>query len=195
MANSSNPSFVRLAPRASRGVLADIGGSGWSISGRDVLPYPDKAEEPEAARFVRQNIRRGILEEASRGEYEEVHPEVDEEEVPRVIMMKEPPHQEHLVREKHLAKGKAITKTRDTQTRRLEGDLPDEEDDEPDQGELTSEALGNPDEMNKSQLKDWAGQLGLDDSGTVAQLRSRIKEELAADEDDDSEDDEDGDDE
>ena len=69
---NDDPQYVRLANRLSRGILADVEGSGWSISGLDVKPFP---EGTNAARFVRHALRDGKLEPASRAEHEEVQSE------------------------------------------------------------------------------------------------------------------------
>lgn len=66
----NDPSYVRLANRLTRGIVADIGNSGWSISGFDVKPFPK--DDEAAARFVRRELRDGKLEPASKAEHEEV---------------------------------------------------------------------------------------------------------------------------
>lgn len=68
----SDPSYVTLSARNALGMCADIiGGSRWSISGYDVKPFPAETN-PRAQQFVREMVRRGVLEEASKAEYEEV---------------------------------------------------------------------------------------------------------------------------
>lgn len=63
--------YVRLTKRLSgRSIVDPI--STWSISGLDVKEVPSKEDYPNAARFVRDKINRGVLEYASRAEYEEV---------------------------------------------------------------------------------------------------------------------------
>lgn len=84
----TDPKFVRLSQAQSRGILADVSGSGWSISGRDVRPLPDSLD---SLRFVRKHLRSGRLEAASLAEYEEAHPA---EDAPSDVG-----HQEHIVRE------------------------------------------------------------------------------------------------
>lgn len=66
---SDNPSYVRLAVRLNRGILCDINGSGWAISGLDVLPFP---KDRQAARYVTAELNSGKLEPASKAEYDEV---------------------------------------------------------------------------------------------------------------------------
>ena len=71
---NDDPQYVRLANRLSRGILADVVGSGWSISGLDVKKFPTGTN---AARFVRHALRDGKLEPAGKAEFEEVQSEVD----------------------------------------------------------------------------------------------------------------------
>lgn len=66
---AEDPKYVRLANRLSRGMLADVYESQWSIAGLDVRPFP---EDMRAARFVRNALSDGKLEPASAAEYEEV---------------------------------------------------------------------------------------------------------------------------
>lgn len=69
MPKTPDPQYVRLATRLSRSVLADVGGSGWSLSGLDVKEFPSR---PDAKRFCRKALRDGKLEAASKAEYDEV---------------------------------------------------------------------------------------------------------------------------
>lgn len=88
---ANDPQFVRLNDNlADHGSLADVTGSGWSIGGMDVQEFP---EEEEAAVYVRQKLRLGVLEPASRAEFDEAHPEEEEIEVERKMVV-EIPHQE-----------------------------------------------------------------------------------------------------
>lgn len=77
---SDNPKYVRLASRLSRGMQADVQGSGWSIAGLDVRGFP---EDFQAARYVRGLLNSGVLEPASKSEWDEVHDSELEEEVLR----------------------------------------------------------------------------------------------------------------
>lgn len=61
--------YVRLADRLANGCCVDIS-SGWSIAGLDVVEVP--TENTVAQEFVRINLQRGVLEPASRAEFEEV---------------------------------------------------------------------------------------------------------------------------
>lgn len=75
----NDPQYVRLTNRLGLQMVADVtGGSGWSISGLDVKEFPD--DEDEAA-YVRVQLGRGVLEPATKAEYEEVHDEDDVSEV------------------------------------------------------------------------------------------------------------------
>lgn len=66
----SDPKYVRLADHMSGRQITDIaGGSGWTISGGDVQPFPKK---PVQKRFVRQKLAQGILEPAGKAEYDEI---------------------------------------------------------------------------------------------------------------------------
>lgn len=75
---ADNPKYVRLVMRLSRSHVGDVqGGSGWSISGLHVKPFPEVTERASdktkaAAKFVTNMLRRGVLEAASSAEYEEV---------------------------------------------------------------------------------------------------------------------------
>lgn len=75
---ADDPKYVRLATRLSRGMVCDVQGSGWSISGLDVRKFP---EGNVAARFVRSRLNAGLLEPASKSEWEEAHDTSLEEEV------------------------------------------------------------------------------------------------------------------
>lgn len=74
---AKDPGHVRLAERLNDRVLADVN-SGWSISGLDVKEFPDPSKYPNAARFVRDKLKRGALEPASKAEYEEVEESYEE---------------------------------------------------------------------------------------------------------------------
>lgn len=71
MSKANDPSFVRLAARLQRGGMADVQGSGWSISGLNVKEFP--SDNPAAKRFVRKALNDGKLEPASKAEWEEVN--------------------------------------------------------------------------------------------------------------------------
>lgn len=65
----ADPKYVRLSDRLSRGMLVDVE-SHWSIAGLDVVEFPQ--DEPGAAQYVRDALRRGLLEEAGKAEFEEI---------------------------------------------------------------------------------------------------------------------------
>lgn len=110
---ANDPSYVRLANRLSLQTIADISefGSGWSISGLDVKEFP---EDTEAARYVRLKVGQGVLETASRAEFEEVQD--DEEAASVVARFSDPnaplPWQEADVQEVHARKRQQIADNR-----------------------------------------------------------------------------------
>lgn len=67
---ANDPKYVRLSDRASSGTLVDTY-SHWGISGLDVVEFPADGSEAAQA-FVRGALRSGLLESASRAEYDEV---------------------------------------------------------------------------------------------------------------------------
>lgn len=69
--------YVRLADHLARGMRADLT-SGFSISGFNVVEMPDKDEQPRAYEFVKAEIAAGRMEEASKAEFDEVHPDLIE---------------------------------------------------------------------------------------------------------------------
>lgn len=81
------PKYVRLAQHMLLGCQVDIN-TGWGISGRDVQEVPD---DPDIQAYVRFGINRGIFEEASAAEYEEVQATafnpLGDEDIPKVIMI------------------------------------------------------------------------------------------------------------
>lgn len=68
----NDPQFVRLSDITCHGIMVDVeGGSLFSLSGMEVKPFPDADVFPDQARFVRDKIRVGHIEEASEEEYKE----------------------------------------------------------------------------------------------------------------------------
>lgn len=65
---ANDPKYVKLADRLVRGNVTDLR-SGFSIAGLDVQEFP---EQPAQQTFVRQAIRAGKVEEASKDEFEAV---------------------------------------------------------------------------------------------------------------------------
>lgn len=111
----SDPKFVRLVDRLALSSVADVGGSLWSISGADVLPFPDDEEEGAQA-YVRRLLQQSALEEASQAEYDEAHPTV-EDETPRVIMVQDrTPHQEAHVQRAAVAQRRRLMGARSAAT-------------------------------------------------------------------------------
>lgn len=76
MSPTNAPEFVRLADHMVHGLVVDME-SGWSISGYDVKEFP---EDREQGRFVKKAINAGKLEPATQAEYDEAHPEVEEDD-------------------------------------------------------------------------------------------------------------------
>src|SRR5438105_346942 len=87
--------YVRLAGHLTSGLKADID-SGWVISGMDVKEVPDERRAPVAYAFVQGLLRKGILEEAGRAEYDEAHPLVDNKPTQKVEVTYEPPRKSEL---------------------------------------------------------------------------------------------------
>lgn len=70
---AKDPSFVRLHERHAYGIIADITvyGTLWSISGNAIKAMPDPEEEADEYSFVKDLLRSGHLEPASRAEWDE----------------------------------------------------------------------------------------------------------------------------
>lgn len=83
---ATTPKYVRLTQHMLLGCHVDIN-TGWGISGRDVQEVPDN---PAVQAFVRAAQSRGILEEASEEEYNEIQEANFNPlggDIPRVIMV------------------------------------------------------------------------------------------------------------
>lgn len=65
---STDPKFIRLTRNRQRTICADTR-SGFSISGKDVQPFP---KSKERAKFVRKKIVAMVIEPATQAEYEEI---------------------------------------------------------------------------------------------------------------------------
>lgn len=117
----SDPKYVRLREDLAGGICADIY-SGWSIAGYDVLAFPT---DQLPAEFVQGKLRAGILESASKAEFDEVQ-ESDkrsqEAAQPAVTVEVVTPHQEHRIQ--------AEAKSSREKLQKLREDNPADEDDE-----------------------------------------------------------------
>lgn len=131
---ATNPEYVRLADHLVHGLIVDTDGTGWSISGLDVKPFPDNREE---ARFVKRQLNAGKLEAAGVAEYEEAHPDGDEEagdaeafvEAVRAAAGRGAPRQEHKLRADLKGKQDRMRAARFAATLEREGVDLDEDDD------------------------------------------------------------------
>jgi hypothetical protein len=114
---AKDPQYVRLNDNlADHGSLADVSGSGWSIGGSDVQEFP--ADDDDAVDFVRTKLRLGVLEPASRAEYDEAHPEEEPFEVERKMVV-EIPHQEGRLHKEVKAGRARMRAAREEQTEKV----------------------------------------------------------------------------
>lgn len=73
-----HPDYVRLPERLLSGCVVDVnGGSGFSLSGLDVKPFPDEDDEPEAFQFALDAMKTQKIEEATEEEYNAVRKHAD----------------------------------------------------------------------------------------------------------------------
>ena len=154
--------FVRLTKRLTRQVIFDH--SGFSISGTRVVPYPDAEEHPAQALFVRRCLARGVLEEASRAEYEEQE-EVDEE-LARAGFYDEADKKEVVSYQEHLVVDRQKAAEARVRAKRAET----EEDDE-----TELEAL----ERRRAELLAEQEELGLTDDDPEAQVTRALPSKSA----------------
>lgn len=133
----NNPHYVRL-PEGPATALVDTR-SGWGITGFDVKKFPDREEAPEAYRFVRQMVRKGRLEGASKSEWDEVHAvDLEQEEIPKIQMVTDTNTPEYLVQRGLKEKSKALKRRR--AERAAAADQPDlEAEEEEDQDETRAD--------------------------------------------------------
>lgn len=137
----NDPSYVRLANRLSLQMVADISefGSGWSISGLDVKEFP---EDIDAARYVRLKLGQGVLEPATKAEFEEIH---DEDDALEVVARYRDPSQPHPWQE---AEVQRVHAERRRQIESKRADESDEEDEEEWEGQTRyAEILEEQDEL------------------------------------------------
>ena len=156
--------FVRLTKRLTRQVIFDPV-SRFSISGTRVVEVPDPEDNPAQALFIRRNLGRGVLEEASRAEFEEQQ-EVDEELAAAGFYDEEHKkevvsYQEHLVVDRQQA-AEARVRAKRAET---------EEDDE-----TELEAL----ERRRAELLEEQEGLGLNDDDPEAQVTRVIPSKAKA---------------
>jgi hypothetical protein len=66
---ASDPRYVKLADHLTGGIVCDLE-SGWSVSGLDVVEFPDW--DDAAAAFVRSKLKAGALDEADEAEFQAI---------------------------------------------------------------------------------------------------------------------------
>lgn len=177
---ASTPNYVRLAPRLTRGMIADVENSGWTIAGLDVRKVPDKSKNPAAHKFIRKALADGRLEGASQAEWDEVH---DTEEVEGEALTGRPRATALNSQEAHIQRAAQEGSRRIVESRLASSDSEGSDDDE-DDGE--DDGL---DELSKAQLVDRANSLGIDAGGNKDAIKQRIRAFVNDEDDDDSEDD------
>lgn len=110
---SDSVKYVRLAKRLVRGIVADVGGSGWSIAGYDIKEVPE--DGTLAARFVRKALADGRLEVASQAEFDLVQEE--NEASAEVVRDSDPERfkvlQEHQIQENAARASQALQEQRE----------------------------------------------------------------------------------
>jgi len=68
----ADPTHIRLSNNHCHGIVADIeGGSLFSLSGFEVKKFPAEDWQTDAAAWVRQQMRRGVIEAADPSEHEQ----------------------------------------------------------------------------------------------------------------------------
>lgn len=112
----ADPKYVRLADHLVHGMRADLV-SGFSIAGYDVVEMPDSEEDEDAYRYVKAELAAGRVEQASKAEYDEVHPNVYADlgvdvEVPKTVVQAGPQVQETHVQRHATALNKRIAASR-----------------------------------------------------------------------------------
>lgn len=175
------PSYVRLAPRLTKGMVADLD-SGWTIGGLDVRKTPDKKATPGAYKFVRKALADGRLEAASQAEWEEVH---DTEEIEGESLIGRPRASALNSQEAHVQRAAAEGRKRIEQSRRASTAAEESEDSDDDEGDEDED--DGLDELSKAQLVERARGLGLDTNGNKESLKERIRGFANGDDDEDDE--------
>jgi hypothetical protein len=177
------PSYVRLAPRLTKGMVADLE-SGWTIGGLDVRRTPEKQKAPGAYKFVRKALADGRLEAASQAEWEEVH---DTEEIEGEALVGRPRATTLNSQEAHVQRAAAEGRQRIEASRRAASSDSEDSDDSSDDDDEDDDGL---DELSKAQLVDRARSLGLDTNGNKETLKERLRSFANGDDEDDEDEDE-----
>lgn len=133
---AKNPPYVRLADHMVHGLCVDIE-TGWGISGYDVQPFPEDADEK---RFVRGKINNSVLEAASKAEYDVAHPASDDDDDGDAAQFVEAVKavtarggkQEHVIRQTEKSRTADIRAARAKASARAAGDDDDDADDDDD---------------------------------------------------------------
>lgn len=163
-----NPGYVRLRDSLSLGIQVDLA-SGWGISGKDVRRFP---EDPVAARWARRMLNAGVLEEASKAEWDEVHEDdlVDpDDDTPRVVFREEGPIPENKLR--HLSD--QARRRREEASKARRASPPAEEESE----SVTDDAYSG---LSKDELVSLADERGLSTTGNARTLARRLRADDAA---------------
>jgi hypothetical protein len=163
--------YVRLSPAAQHGVQVHLP-SGWGISGRDVRQVP---ESKEVQTYIRKQIQRGVFEEASKAEWDEVHAadDEDDDDTPRVIMVADRAVPENKLRYRLDKKAARLEAQR---AARAAGESNDDDDD----GDSEDDSV---DGLTVNQLREELKRLDLPTSGNKDELVSRLTEALDEGED------------
>lgn len=179
---ADTPKYVRLADRLKTRTQVDLN-SGFTISGLDVKEVPDRKKYPNAHRYIREKLARGVLEPASAAEYEEVQ-EAFEESKQRFSQRLEDlaalgvnpasmgfaVHQEGAIQQQARDRRAKIEETRSSKSEETS------DEDEGDTENETYESWTNADLQNELRNR------GLDASGNKAELVERLEEDDEGDE-------------
>lgn len=157
--------------------------TGWGVTGRDVRSVPD--DDPKVQAFVRDAVRKGILEESSQAEWDEVHEVdlVDEDDTPTVVLKTDRPVPENKLQHQAKQKRKAI------EARHAERDAELEPDDDPD---ADPSAVRN---ITDEQVRNELSSRGLSTNGSPKQLRQRLTKRIEREAEQEAEEDDEDDDE
>lgn len=124
---ANDPTYVRLPDRLTTGCIADLE-SGWFIGGNDVKKFPDAEASPQAAAFVRDKVRQGHLEPASKAEHEEVQATRDELSSMHLSQLDtHEAHDRYGHQEQHLQDAGAAARARLAKLRLTDGEEADED--------------------------------------------------------------------